>query len=65
MAIMKSVHNPLIVEYISRIDGANLVSKLCHQYEEKSLSFDGSHSGEFSRSRDHAGITQAGTDLPQ
>ena len=60
---MKAAHNSLIVEYLFPIDGANLVYKLCHQYEEKTLSIDGPHFGEFSRGRDHAGIAQTGSDL--
>ena len=65
IAIMKVAHNPFIVEYMSRIDGANLVSKLCHQYEEETLSIDGSHFGEFSRGGDHPGVAPPGTDFPQ
>jgi hypothetical protein len=60
---MKKAHNTLISQYF-RIDGANLVYKPCHQHE-KDLSTHGSHSGELSRSRGHAGITQAGTNFPK
>ena len=65
MAIMKLAQDFLIVEYLFRIDGANLVSKLCHQYEEETLSIDGSDSPEFRRSGDHPGVAQAGTYFPQ
>jgi hypothetical protein len=66
---MESAHNPFIVEYffeiIFRIDGANLVSKLCHQYEEKILARNSAYSSEFRRSGDHARLAAAGTDLAQ
>ena len=62
---MKSAQNFFIAKQSSRIDGVILVSKLCHQYEEKTLPFDGSHSGEFSRSGGYAGIAQAGKNFPE
>ena len=65
IAIMNLAHNSLIVKNYFRIDGVNLVPKLCHQYEEKKRSLDGSHSGEFSRSGGDARIAQAGTDFTQ
>ena len=61
---MKSAQQSFIVQYRFRIDGANLVFKLCHQYEEKILSLDGPDSREFSRGRDYPRIAQAGTDFP-
>ena len=58
---MKAAQNSFIAKYIFdipfRIDGEYLVFKLCHQYEEKTLSSDGAHPGEFRRGGDHAGVT--------
>ena len=65
LAIMKSAQNSFIAKKIFRIDGVNLVPKLCHQYEEKKRPLDGSHSGEFSGSGGDARIAQAGTDFTQ
>ena len=65
IAIMNLAHNSFIVKNNFRIDGVNLVSKFCHQYEEKTVPIDGSYSGEFRRSGGYAGIAQAGTDLTQ
>jgi len=62
---MNLAHNSFIIVYLCRIDGANLVPRLCHQYEEKTLSLDGSYSGKFSRGRDHASVAQTGTHFAQ
>ena len=64
---MTIIKKPAINSFLKisfKFDGVNVVSEKYHQHE-KDISTTGSDFGKLNRSGDHAGVAQAGANIPK